>query len=61
MEFGIFQDGGLLEGQFYTEQAAKAAITERYAAEEGLSVETVCPDHEEQANSTCEECNAEED
>jgi len=54
-EFGIFDDSGLLEGGFYTREAAMSAMS-RYA-EDGAHVGIICPEHEEQEQDYCEECN----
>ena len=55
-EFGIFNDEGLVEGQFYTEADAVAAAAERYADDEWIEVRQICPDHAEQPAYGCEEC-----
>lgn len=60
-EYGLFNDEGLMEGQFYSVAEAQAAVADRYSAEDDLAVHEVCPDHEGQARDTCEECFAEED
>ena len=59
-EYGIFSDEGLLESNFYSEEAAEAARRERYA-EDDAEVHEICPDHPEHARATCELCNADED
>lgn len=58
-EYGLFDDEGLIEGQFCSREAAHAAIADRYpySYEEELIVAEVCP--EGQRADTCEECNVE--
>lgn len=58
-EYGLFNDEGLLEGQFYSVAEAEAAIADRYSDEDDLHVSEVCPDHPDQERDNCEECNAE--
>jgi hypothetical protein len=61
IEFGVFNDEGLLEGQFYSRKAAEEALADLYAEDDEAEVAIVCPDHEEQRREHCEECNAEDD
>ena len=60
MEFGIFSDEGLIEGQFATAASAEKAIAERYSPEDELHVAEVCPYHEGQERLHCEECDEED-
>jgi hypothetical protein len=59
-EYGLFSDEGMVEGQFYTPEEARAAITDRYDADDGLEIEEICPDHPGQPRCGCEECDSEE-
>jgi hypothetical protein len=59
-EYGLFNDEGMVEGQFYSVQEAEAAIANRYDPEDELSIEEVCEEHPEHAKCGCEECEAEE-
>lgn len=60
-EFGIFNEEGLLEGDFYSTAEAERAIEERYADEDGAYAAMICRDHPEHEAMNCELCNAEED
>lgn len=61
-EYGIFNDEGCVEAQFYSREEAEAAIADRYTDEtdDDLEIHEVCPDHEEQRRDVCEECFTEE-
>ena len=59
-EYGVFSDGELIDGPFYTFQEAFDAA-KAYPAEEGASVLETCPEHPEQLEWHCEECLAEEE
>ena len=56
MEYGIFNDEGLIEGGFRSERAAKIVVTQYHRRGEICVVKVVCPDHEEHANESCEPC-----
>lgn len=56
IEYGLFNDEGLVEGQFYSKEAAGSAIKDRYSDEDELEIYEVCPDHAEQPRYACEEC-----
>lgn len=56
-EYGIFDDSGLLEGDFGSREDAMSALNNRYA-DDGAHVGIVCPEHEEQEQDFCEECGA---
>lgn len=61
-EFGIFNDAGCLEAQLYNRDEAARALLDLVAAGEpaaDLRVLPVCPDHEEQPEDSCEDCEAE--
>lgn len=70
--FGTFSDEGMVDGPFYSRQAAEEALAEM-AAEQiaenggdpvedvGMTVEPICPDHEDQPADACEHCNEEEE
>jgi hypothetical protein len=60
MMFGIFNDEGLVEGDFYSQEEAQTAIKERYSEEDDLHVAECCHDHPEQERESCEECNSED-
>ena len=60
-EFGLFNDGGCVEAGFFSRQEAEEALRTRYSEEDGLEVAAICPDHPEQEDAFCEECNAEEE
>lgn len=59
-EYGLFSDEGLVESGFYSIEEASQARKERYAEDDGLDIEEVCPEHPEHARYGCEECDAEE-
>lgn len=62
-EYGVFGDEGPIDRSDCATQAANDAAF--HAAEDDgdtqYVVKVICPDHEEQAKDTCEECNAEGD
>lgn len=59
MEYGIFNDEGLLEGGFYDPQQARYRMLTAYA-EEGAHVAPVCPDHPDSGEQgSCEHCDGE--
>jgi hypothetical protein len=60
-EFGLFNDEGCVEAGFYSEAEARAAIDHRFDAEDELTAREICPEHEEQARDTCEDCFADEE
>lgn len=55
-EWGLFNDEGLVEGEFRSKEEAFDAMTSGYDPEDGLTVEEVCPDHPEEPRQSCEEC-----
>lgn len=55
-EFGIFNDEGLVEGEFYSEAEAQDAARRRYADEDMLVIAPVCGDHHEHQARDCEAC-----
>ena len=57
-EYGIFNDEGLLEGDFYSEASATAMMN-CYYADDDAHVSAICPDHQGHEKDFCEECNAE--
>jgi hypothetical protein len=70
IELGLFTDEGCIYTSYsrvdIEEEFARqvAAFVEHFGclpSSDHLRVDTVCPDHEEQPGSYCEECNAEED
>lgn len=60
MEYGIFNDEGLVEGAFCSESDAQASLTEEYG-DDDCHVGAVCPDHEEHEAATCELCLCDEE
>jgi hypothetical protein len=56
-EYGIFSDEGLLEGQFYDLWKAEERLLGYYHPDDGAYVAVICPDHPEQEELGCEECN----
>jgi hypothetical protein len=62
IEYGIFNDEGCIDREFYTYRSAQIALAAYYAAGgRFLSIEELCPEHDEQPKDGCEECDAEED
>jgi len=61
IEYGLFNDEGLVEGGFYDRELARMAIDTHYDPEDGLTIEEICPDHPEHARHGCDECRAEEE
>lgn len=58
--YGIFNDEGLLEGDFLTAEDAERERVKTYS-EDDAHVAVVCPDHEDQEYDSCESCDTEED
>jgi hypothetical protein len=56
VEFGIFNDEGLLEGGFTEKQTAYNTMASKYADDKWVYVAEICPDHEEQDREHCEVC-----
>jgi hypothetical protein len=54
--FGLFNDEGLVEGEFETHEEATNALN-RYSEEDDLHVSEICPDHPGQERDNCELCN----
>ncbi len=61
MEYGLFNDEGLVEGQFYSQEEAIKARDERYTDDDDLEVLEICPDHPEYARLGCEECDRDDE
>jgi hypothetical protein len=59
MQFGIFNDEGIIEDGFSTRAAAEKVLRAEYADETHAEVCEICPDHPEQRKDSCEECNTE--
>lgn len=57
-EYGIFNDEGCVERQFWSSGEAAEFIADNYDEEDGLEVRELCPDHDEQPYDACEECYA---
>jgi hypothetical protein len=65
IEFGIFSDEGLLEGDFHSREEAEAARVARYV-DDGARVGVVCPEcHENELPqgevSGCPDCGQDEE
>ena len=61
MEYGIFNDEGCLESDFYSREAAEHALLKYAPDDPHAYVEEVCEEHRDQPRFGCEECNAEEE
>jgi hypothetical protein len=60
-EYGIFNAEGLIEGQFYSFQAAAGELlNEEYYGDDAW-VNEVCPEHTDQPYDECETCDEEEE
>lgn len=60
--FGIFNDEGLVEGDFSTDHDADDAICARYPdCAKDLWVSICCPEHPENERDNCEECNSDDE
>lgn len=58
-QYGIFNDEGCIEANLWSKDQAEAALdlwVEEGEDREDLSIEALCPDHEEQPKDGCEEC-----
>lgn len=55
-EYGVFNDEGLLEGGFWSEWSALQSLLNDYSEEENAAVHLVCPEHPDQIEDECEEC-----
>jgi hypothetical protein len=55
-EYGVFNDEGCVEREFYSEADAEKARAERYADDDDCVVRRCCPDHPDQPYVTCQEC-----
>jgi hypothetical protein len=61
-EWGVFNDEGCIEAQFYDALAAdEAAQQERELGDPHARAAEICPDHEQQPKDGCEVCWAEDD
>jgi hypothetical protein len=56
-EYGVFNDEGLVVGQFYDVDDAICWALMHDGAANGFAIHEICPDHEDQARETCEACN----
>jgi hypothetical protein len=60
-EYGIFNDEGLIEGGYSSQEDAEFDMNQEFDAEDNhpwlrVHVEKVCPDHPEQPKFGCKEC-----
>lgn len=55
--FGVFNDEGLLEGDFVSLEKALEARRARYSDDDHAYAAEICPDHEDQPRHDCETCN----
>ncbi len=60
MIYGIFNDEGLLEGDFASLKEAQD-VAEEYDDEDDVHVAECCPDHPKEERATCEACDEEEE
>lgn len=60
-EFGLFNDEGLVEGEFYTYKEAHNILTTQYTEEDDLVICEICPDHRTQPKCACELCDSDHD
>ncbi|MBY0525567.1 MAG: hypothetical protein K2R98_19335 [Gemmataceae bacterium] len=60
IEYGLFSDEGLIEGNFYSLEEATEALAKSDPDDE-LQVFEICPEHPDQTRNHCEECDAEEE
>lgn len=58
VEYGLFNDEGCVERNFYDRDNAVLALTE-YDPENELRISVVCPEHGDQEADYCEECESE--
>lgn len=56
VEWGLFNDEGMVEGGFHSYDEAYRGMIEDYDEEDELEIMEVCPDHPEEAKADCEEC-----
>lgn len=61
IEYGIFEDGACIEAGFFEREEAEKRVRFYSAepAEDGYTVEEICPDHEDQPRHGCEDCGQE--
>lgn len=59
-EYGIFNDEGCVERGFWSAEEALRELKLMDPEDHG-DVKELCPEHEEQARDTCEECFAEDE
>ena len=61
IEYGVFNDEGLIDSGFYSKSDAIAAAS-RYVSEGDLwaSAHPICEYHEDEVATHCEKCNSEE-
>lgn len=61
IEWGLFNDEGLVEGGFSSETEAEACRITMYDEEDELEALAICPEHPDHALVGCEECEAGDD
>lgn len=59
--YGLFNDEGLVEGDFASLGEAEAALKSRYTADDDLHVAAQCHEHPEEEADFCASCLDEED
>jgi hypothetical protein len=61
IDFGLFNDEGLVADGYHTAAEAEKARVTDFHPDDDLTVSEICNDHPDHANSTCEECHAEDE
>lgn len=56
VEWGLFNDEGLVEDQFTSAEEAWREIADNYRHDEGLKVMEMCPFHGGEPTHGCKEC-----
>lgn len=59
MEFGIFNDEGMIEGDF-SSRADAEIVAQRDYYEDDVTIHEICHDHPEHARESCEDCHDDE-
>lgn len=56
VEHGVFNDEGCVERQLSAEQAQVALAAYQAEGDEHAYIDEVCPDHDDQPRTRCEDC-----